>query len=34
MLHLFREFEKEGFDIEKRIEAGVFYFRIGFRDMQ
>jgi len=34
MLHLFREFEKKGFDIEKRIEAGVFYFRIGFRDMQ
>jgi len=34
MLHLFREFEKKGFDIEKKIEAGVFYFRIGFRDMQ
>jgi len=34
MLHLFREFEKKGFDIEKRIEAGVFYFRIGFRDIQ
>jgi len=34
MLHLFRELEKEGFDIEKRIEEGVFYFRIGFRDMQ
>jgi len=33
MLHLFREFEKKGFDIEKRIEAGVFYFRIGFRDL-
>lgn len=33
MLHLFREFEKNGFNIEKKIESGVFYFRIAFRDI-
>jgi len=33
MLRLFRNFEQEGFDIERKIELGVFYLKITFRDV-
>ena len=33
MLHLFRIFNTEGFDVERRIEAGVFNYRITFKDI-
>lgn len=32
MLHLFKAFEKEGLEIEKRIEAGVVELRISFKE--
>lgn len=33
MIHLFDLFEKEGFDIERRMDAGVLEFKITFRGM-
>jgi GNAT superfamily N-acetyltransferase len=32
MLHLFRSFEKETFDIKREIDAGVFYLDLAFRE--